>query len=628
MANASCTETRLTKCHPMGDERAELETLPRENPNPVLRVTRDGIITYANKASQPLLKIWKRKLGQCVPAELFRRFPGIGDRITILEVECEGRVFSITFASEMHGRYFNLYGFDITEYKRAEEALRESEVKYRTLVERLAEGVFQLDAKGTWVTLNPAGAKILGFASPGDAIGQRQTIEFFPCDCTAEQAARHARENGSWGGEMLARKRDGTACWIQANVSVSLNDKGAVTGYEGVFSDVTERKQTEMLLRTLADRSPIGAFIIQDGKFRYVNTNVQECIGRKEGELLGKESLDYVFPGDRDVVRAAAIAMLKDNVVQPYQYRIVRPGGEVRWVLETVALIQYRDRQAILGNFIDVTDLRRLEKQVVEYEELNKLKTNLLSTVSHELRTPLAIIKGYSQMLVAYGRRLGKEEKENYLRAIDNSTDRLVRQVDQLLDVSRMDAGLLKLQKTEANLPELIATAVSEARLRAPTRRILLDVSSRLPMVHIDTIRIRQALDNLVDNAYKFSGEGTPIRVSARRSGSEIIVSVTDRGVGIAAQDLTGIFDRMRHIKQRLTQPGKGLGLGLSITKRLVEAHGGRIRVKSKPGVGSTFTFTLPIAEVHNEKKSQTQDYSRGRGRAGGTQPDLTGARD
>ncbi len=738
--NTLLTERHVGECTLANEESATPATFPDEYPNPVLRITSDGVITYANEASSPLLKMWKCKGGQSLPEDWIGRLPGIlKSRDRYIEVECEDRVFSLTFQHERDLNYVNVYGLDVTERKRVEarykaivetaidgfwitdlqgrfldvndsfcrmigytrqellemsaddvmvkenpeevasqrmkdiveqgcarfesrqrrkdgkmmdievnakysdseggrlvgfvrditeqkrtdEALKESEVKYRTLVERVTEGMFQLDLKGNWVTLNQAGARILGFDSPAQVFGKRRIVEFFPCGGTREQAVRAVRGNGSWTGEVLARKRDGTAFWLMATVSARLNERGDLIGYEGIFCDITEQKQVETLLRTLAERSPIGAYIVQDGKFRYVNAHIEECLGLRQDELLGTNSLDYVLPGDRDVVRAAAIAMLTGKVLQPYQYRIVRPGGEVRWVLETVASIHYRDRRATLGNFMDVTEVKRLEKKVVEYEELDKLKSDLLSTVSHELRTPLAVIKGYSQMLISYGRRLGKEEKENYLQAIDSSTDRLVRQVDQLLDVSRMDAGLMKLQKTNANMSELITLAVTEARLRTPTCRIAMNVSDQLPMVHIDTGRIRQVLDNLIDNACKYSENGTEIRVSARRRGSEVRVSVADRGIGIAGADLPRVFDRMAHIERRLTQPGKGLGLGLSIAKRLVEAHGGHIWVKSELGQGSTFTFVLPITEVPNEEKAQTQDDSRGRGRDRGTQPDL-----
>jgi len=246
---------------------------------------------------------------------------------------------------------------------------------------------------------------------------------------------------------------------------------------------------------------------------------------------------------------------------------------------------------------------RQSEQKMFEYEELDRLKGNLLSTVSHELRTPLAIIKGYSTMLVDYDRKLKTREKQEYLRSIDAATDRLTELVDHLLDLSRLEAGLLILKKKPSSILNLIQEAVSEANLRVPAHKITAEVREALPTVEVDTRRIRQVLDNLIDNAIKYSGEGTRVVVESGYLNSEVWVSVADQGVGIPAEDLERVFDRMYRIKQRLSPDAGGLGLGLTICRRLVEVHGGRIWVESELGKGSTFYFTLPCkqAEVRVE---------------------------
>ena len=236
-----------------------------------------------------------------------------------------------------------------------------------------------------------------------------------------------------------------------------------------------------------------------------------------------------------------------------------------------------------------------LEKKMIEYEELDKLKTNLLSTVSHELRTPLATIKGYVTLLLDYDRRLKRVEKLEYLASVVNATDRLTELVDHLLDMSRLEAGLLKLQKRPTSISKLIRAAVGEARLRAPGHKIGMDMKGRLPKVNIDVRRIRQVLDNILDNATKYSGEATTVMVKTGVVGTELIVSTADQGIGIPAEDLSRVFDRMYRVEQRLTAGIRGAGLSLAICKGLVEAHGGRIWVESEQGKGSNFHFTLPI---------------------------------
>ena len=249
-----------------------------------------------------------------------------------------------------------------------------------------------------------------------------------------------------------------------------------------------------------------------------------------------------------------------------------------------------------------VVERRQIETKMVEYEELDRLKSNLLSTVSHELRTPLSIIKGYSTMLVDYDRRLRSAEKRGYLESIDRATDRLTELVDHLLDLSLLDAGMLKLNKQLTSISKLIEEAVAEAKLRAPRHEIVLNLPNRLPMINIDAMRIRQVLDNTIDNAIKYSEEETRVVIEARRVGPEVQVSVADQGIGIPAEDLERVFDRMYRIEQRLSPEVGGVGLGLAICKGLVQQHGGRNWVESEPGKGSTFYFTVPVetaAEGH-----------------------------
>jgi len=240
---------------------------------------------------------------------------------------------------------------------------------------------------------------------------------------------------------------------------------------------------------------------------------------------------------------------------------------------------------------------------MIEYRTLNKFKTDLLSTVSHELRTPLSIIKGYSTLLLNYDQKLSLQEKLEYLRSTDNATDRLIDLVDRLLDMSRLDAGLLKLVKTEISILKLIRVSAAEAQLRAPGYQVIAKVGRKPPRVTADARRIRQVLDNLIDNACKYSAQGTEITISARRKGKYLLASVADQGYGIPAKELQKVFNRMYRIEKRLINKAGGMGLGLAICKGLIEAHGGRIWAESEEGKGSTFFFTLPL--LARTRKSQ-----------------------
>lgn len=237
---------------------------------------------------------------------------------------------------------------------------------------------------------------------------------------------------------------------------------------------------------------------------------------------------------------------------------------------------------------------KHLQRRVVEYEELNTLKSTLLSTVSHELRTPLTTIKGYSTMLLDYDRRLKRNEKQEYLSAIDRATDRMTELVDHLLDMSRLEAGLLKLDKTPTNITALLQTTIAEARLRTPGHKIVLNLPKAVLKLNSDGRRIRQVVDNLINNATKYSKVGSIVTVEAKSQDSELVISVADQGKGIPRENVEKIFDRMFNLEHRLAQDPGGLGLGLALCKALVEAHGGRIWVESELGKGSVFHLALP----------------------------------
>ncbi len=226
------------------------------------------------------------------------------------------------------------------------------------------------------------------------------------------------------------------------------------------------------------------------------------------------------------------------------------------------------------------------------------MKSDLLATVSHELRTPLATIKGYSTLILDYFDRLDTEETRDYLMSIDTSTDRLAKLVNNLLDTSRMDSGLLKLEKDPTNIVKLIRGVVAEASIRAENYRVVVKSVNNLPKVNIDAKRIRQVLDNLIDNAIKYSRPQKEIVISAEKINNELLISVADSGPGIPAGELIRIFERMYRIEKRVYTGADGIGLGLYICRNLVEGHNGRIWAESTLGQGSVFKFTLPLIRI------------------------------
>jgi signal transduction histidine kinase len=247
-------------------------------------------------------------------------------------------------------------------------------------------------------------------------------------------------------------------------------------------------------------------------------------------------------------------------------------------------------------------DLRRhneaLEEENRHIRELNRLKSEFVSLVSHELRTPLTAISGCLDLLLeAQARQGGKPEA--LLSIVKRNTDRLVKLLDSLLDLSRIESGTVELHPTAVEIMVVIAEVVGLLRpqIEAKSQQLTVNQADALPRVQGDAERIRQILINLLSNAHKYTPHGGQIVITAQGLDGWIQIDVRDTGVGLSADEQAQVFNKFFRAQQPATQEVGGTGLGLAITRLLVELHGGRISVVSAPGQGSTFRFTLPVAD-------------------------------
>ncbi len=507
---------------------------------------------------------------------------------------------------------------DITERKRTEEALRESEEKYRKIVENVHDMVYSCYPDGTLYFVSPNVLSLTGYKVE-EGIG-RNMMEFVHPD-DKERVLSDLEKTIKTGEEFPTifrlLKKDGSYLYVEELGKVT-KEGGKPVGLTGVIRDITERKRVERALeeseshfRSVAE-SANDAIITADsrGNIIFWNKAAEDVFGYLADEAVGKSSTlimpEHLREAFENGIKRVVSTGKSDIIGRTIEVVGLRKDGSELPVELSLAKWEVGEETFFTAIVRDITERKRAEKKIFEYKELSKLKSNLLSTVSHELRTPLATIKGYATMLLDYNEKLGPEEKGEQLQSIERATDRLTELVDHLLDMSRLEAGLLKLEKTPASILKLVRGVVAETQLRAPRHQIVSKLDKGLPRVNIDAKRIRQVLDNLIDNAIKYSEEGTEVRVVAERVGSELRISVADQGIGIPAEELGKVFDRMYRIEQRLTPQLGGVGLGLAICRGLVEAHSGRIWVESEVGKGSTFYFTLPI-------QSEAEEYRHGK---------------
>jgi len=362
--------------------------------------------------------------------------------------------------------------------------------------------------------------------------------------------------------------------------------------------------QYEEILKVFRTNMPIGLFIIQDGRFKFVNDNLRALLADVSDEIIESYSMKLVYPDDRERVRDSAIKILRGESSRPYKYRIIDKEGQVRWLLESVSSIQYQGKRAILGHAMDITESELAQEKLEEaYEKERRLREELQIEVQrrveftralvHELKTPLTPIMSSSDLLVS---GLTEEPWLSVAQNIQRGAINLNKRIGELLDLARGEIGMLRLNSKRVDMLKLLQNVGSEMSVVASSNGQILKVElpSSLTLPWADEDRLRQITQNLLVNATKFTPEGGIITLRAKEQNGNIVVEVQDTGYGIPEEEQRRLF-RPYHRQIGDREHLSGLGLGLALCKNLVQLHGGRIWVQSIEGKGATFSFSIPI---------------------------------
>lgn len=357
-----------------------------------------------------------------------------------------------------------------------------------------------------------------------------------------------------------------------------------------LINDAERRRATlDSVMNSLVD----GLILVDlRGHITFANPRAGELLALPAEQMIGQtlEALDQTI-GSRLEKPDAAPAPLRTIVQKP------EDGASLELALAAPAcrIVKVRPflTRSTAGEMLAVGLLLR---DMTREKELDEMKSRLLSTVSHELRTPLSSIKGFATTLLREDVTWDESTRREFLSIIDNESDRLSELISNLLDMSRMEAGSLRVEPEPVDLAPIVTETVTEFQVMTAMHQLSTVVPPALPHVWADPRRVRQVLRNLVENAIKYSPEGGSIVIRVEPRPDSLETSVTDSGLGITPQHLDRVFDRFYQADSASTRRVGGAGLGLSICKAIVEAHEGEIWVESQPGVGSTFHFTLPLA--------------------------------
>ena len=505
---------------------------------------------------------------------------------------------------------------DITERKKAEEQLKESELKYRNMINNLDVGFYQVTLDGIMLNHNPAHNKILDYDLSESLLGKKVTDFWqFPED-REKYLEQVLRDKYAMNYICPSLTKHGKKVIVQLNSHLMLDKQGNPHGIEGTFIDITERynleeklRESERKYRNLYDNTPFSVVLIDtQGVVVDMNPKAEVMFGYAPEEVIGRKFMDItiIHPDHLSTILGLFKKFIKGERIHRIDVQIQNKDGEIIWTNLQAALMKINEKTFVQALFTDITTKKEAEfliaEEVKKLKELDKLRKNLISRVSHELKTPLVSVSGGCELLMTvYGDKLKKEELE-IIELIEKGGRRLKHLVDNLIDISRIEYEKFKLVKEKNDLSEIIREISNELIYSIKERNINLNlVLPESLFIELDKVRIEQVIMNLLSNAIKNTPPNGDIEVNLKKKEDLVEFSIKDTGIGISQEEMEMLFTRFG----KLERYGEGYeyidiqgtGLGLYISKEIVDSHKGEIRAESAGrNKGSIFIVKLPIS--------------------------------
>lgn len=510
---------------------------------------------------------------------------------------------------------------DITEEYRIVEALRRSEERLKLALDATHMGLWEWDAATNELMWTDELKRLFGLDPQEDITYQRYIELVHPEDRQAlTDAIERAMQDGKpYTIEHRVGKDDSSTRWLMCKGRAYKKD-GKVVRMVGITMDIDQRKkaevkaiESEQRFRDLADMAPVLIWVADTTKsLTYFNKPWRDFTGRKPEDDLGDGWKEVIHPDDLDYCVLVYHSAFDNREPYRMEYRIRRYDGKYLWMLDKGAprYSSNGDFLGFVGSMVEVEEIKTTKKRQKELEEVNrklkqqseqlielsKSKDEFISLASHQLRTPATGVKQYIGMLLeGFGGELTPEQTK-MLRTAYESNERQLRIIDDLLKVAHIDAGKVTLVREKTDLVKLTRDVLEEQAdtFKKRSQQVDLETEHRQITAHIDAERIRMVIENLIDNASKYTPEGKKVVISLTRTPHKVTIAVKDEGVGIAKRDIPRLFHKFSRIDNALSTLVGGTGLGLYWVKKIVTLHKGTVDLQSSPNKGSTFTVTLP----------------------------------
>jgi len=524
----------------------------------------------------------------------------------------------ISVVKNAHGApaHFITHIEDITDRKRAEEALRASEVRYRRFVERNWAGVLRNDLEGRILLCNQSLVNLLGYASVEELKAHRTPELYFTPSARRAMTLLLQEQKALTNYETCFQRKDGTAVWVLANITLVEANEEEGDVIEGTIVDITDRKRAEETLRAsearfraLVENSSDAILLLDSaGNVQYAGSSTPRVLGYTEDEVEGRNVFELMHPEFLETTQKLLVQLLErpDAKVEG-EFRYRHKDGSWRWFEFTGQnLLANPAVQAVVVNARDIDERKQvmaeLQRASEAAEAASQAKSEFLANMSHEIRTPMNGVIGMTDL--ALDTNLDAEQRE-YLTTAKASAESLLDVINDILDFSKIEARKLTLQRIPFSLKDTVEalTKVLGVRAAAKGLQLVSTFEPDLPAVVLgDPGRLRQILINLIGNAIKFTETGkVVVRVGKLWETAEQItlhISVEDTGIGIPQEKQRTIFEAFVQADASSTRQYGGTGLGLTITSQLVSMMGGKVWVESELGKGSAFHLTVCLGAV------------------------------
>ena len=513
------------------------------------------------------------------------------------------RVWEFTSAPQFQGETVEsvlVIARDVTERKQVEAALRESETRFRAIFEGAAIGIALADMQGRFVRSNPALREMVGY-SEEELRGMPFTNFTHPDDTAIDWNLFQELAEGKrdyYQREERCLRKDGGVVWIRLTVSFTRGASGEPQFAVGMIENISERKRAEEVLQESQERyrsiieTAQDAFISIDtnGVITDWNHQAETTFGWSRAEVMRRPLAETIIPPQYREAHSYGLQRFLTTGEGPVLNKRIEltathhDGHE--FPVEVTIWPVRRGVDYTFNAFV---------RDISERQAVERMKDEFVSVVSHELRTPLTSIRGALGLLTSGLVGTLPERGQRMLEIAVNNTDRLVRLINDILDIERIQSGQVTMQRQLCDAAPLLIQATEEMQAMAEKAGVILSMSSHSIPLWADPDRIVQTLTNLVSNAIKFSPEGGRVWLTVTRHGEEAVFAVKDQGRGIPSDKLESVFERFQQVDASDSRKKGGTGLGLAICRSIVQQHGGRIWVESALGEGSTFYFTLPV---------------------------------